>query len=968
MTMKTLFPKHPLVGLLLLLIINLGLNTKTLIAQGSNPDLGPVIVGTPQIGEEYWVEIRIGTSVSVSNLYGLSFKLKASNSNTTYVDESAERGAFLGSSVIQFFRKVDDQTVDIAVTKTSTPGVSGSGLFARAKFRTSSAGTVVFSLVDVSGFNPEGTTINFDVKTANLTFSSTQNNPAPQISSISPTSGVQGQTLGVTISGSGFVQGLTTVSFGAGVTVNSLTVNSSSSAVAQLAISSSATSGVRDVTVSNPAPGGGSASLTGAFTVNSAQNPVLGVSPSSITKTSAGGQETINITNSGSGTMNWTASSNQPWISLSSSSGSGNGSLVLTISANTSTSSRNASITVSASGASNSPQSISVTQSGVSATLPEVSTTGVSNVTASSASVGGNVTNQGSSSVSSRGVCFGTSSNPTTSGNCVSSGSGTGSFSALLSELESNTLYYARAFATNSSGTAYGDNVSFTTGVVERLPVVTSTIPGNVTSSSATLGGNVTDQGSPALIERGVCYSSSSSLPNLNHTCITASSVGLGSFSVSASQLSQNTLYNVRAYATNALGTAYGSVVSFTTLGSGNPRPVLSSIEPSASGVNSTVEVTITGSNFVNGATIQAGTGIQVSNVSMQSSTSLKARFVVSSSANLGSRSVTVTNPSPGGGLSTNSVSFSVTLPAPNPNNTNWPTGTTVPTSPQPTFEWTPVSGATNYTVQISNQSGFPQKLACQDCNESVQNIFTNSYTVTTTSFKVPTALTMGTTYYWRLRANSSSTTGVWSNAYSFVVVAPPNPPALVSPNQGATGLTGSVLLTWTPTSNTKKYELQVSSDVTFNSLFLSTDTLSISTFRMPAFTAGSPVDYFWRVRSIGDGGNSSWTDVRFFRRAALTSDGPESAILPSKFDLLPNYPNPFNPSTLLQYELPFNGRIEMRLYSINGHLIRTLVNEYKNAGTHEYLLDASSLTSGVYVVTLISESERRSIRITLLK
>jgi hypothetical protein len=968
--MKTISIKAHLTGLIINLVVLLSISTLSALAQGSSPDLNPVVVGTPQIGEEYWVEVRIGTSVSITDLYGLSFKLRANSTSTLYVDDSAERGAFLGSSVIQFFRKVDDQTVDIAVTKTSPPGNSGSGLFARAKFRTTAAGSVTFSLVDVSGFNSQGTELTFDAKTASVTFGSTQNNPTPQLSSINPNSGALGQSVSVSLTGNGFVQGVTSVSFGSGITVGSLSVSSATSAVAQIQISSSTSAGTRDVSITNPAPGGGTATLAGAFTVNSPPpSPVLNVSPSAISKTSAGGTESISISNTGGGTLSWTASSNQSWATLNSSSGSGNASIVLSIAENTSSSSRSATLTVSATGASNSPQTISVTQTGVSSSNPpDVSTSSVTNVGLTSATVTGAVNNQGSSSVTNRGVCYGTSPSPTISGSCVSSGSGTGSFSASITGLNTGTLYYVRAFATNSAGTGYGSNLSFTTETQGTPPTVSTSSATNVSTTSATLGGNVTDQGSSSVNERGVCYSSSNSEPGLNDSCINASSTGLGSYSITVSNLSQNTSYSARAFATNSTGTAFGATVTFTTQGSGNPIPGLVSIEPNAARLNSTVDVTLIGTNFVNGITIQAGNGIQVSNVSVLSSTSLTARFTISSSATVGARSITVTNPSPGGGASAGNLSFSVTLPPPNPNSTNWPVGTVVPTSSQPTFDWSPVSGATNYTVQVSNQSGFPQKEACIACYESVQNTFTNTYAVIATSFKVPTALATGTTYYWRLRANTSTTQGVWSNSFAFTVVNPPSSPLLVFPDNGATGLTGSVQLVWTPTANTKRYELQVSRDVNFANLIQTTDTLTISTFRMPAFTAGSPVDYFWRVRSVGDGGNSSWTDVRFYRRAALTSDGPESSTLPTQFEMLPNYPNPFNPSTQIQYSLPTNGTVEMRLYSITGHLIRTLLSEYKNAGTHQYLLDASGLTSGVYVVSLYSQGEMRSIRLTLLK
>ncbi|MBO6050716.1 MAG: choice-of-anchor J domain-containing protein [Bacteroidales bacterium] len=95
--------------------------------------------------------------------------------------------------------------------------------------------------------------------------------------------------------------------------------------------------------------------------------------------------------------------------------------------------------------------------------LPVVSTNTVTNITSTSASCGGNVTSDGGSTVTARGVCWSTSQNPTISNNHTSNGSGTGSFNATLTGLSAYTTYYVRAYATNSKGTSYGSQKSFTT-------------------------------------------------------------------------------------------------------------------------------------------------------------------------------------------------------------------------------------------------------------------------------------------------------------------------------------------------------------------------------------------------------------------------------------------------------------------------------------------------------------------------
>ena len=95
--------------------------------------------------------------------------------------------------------------------------------------------------------------------------------------------------------------------------------------------------------------------------------------------------------------------------------------------------------------------------------LPQVTTASVTNITATSATCGGNVSSDGGTTVTARGVCWSTSHNPTTANSHTTNGSGTGSFTSNLTGLTSNTLYYVRAYATNSVGTAYGNETSFTT-------------------------------------------------------------------------------------------------------------------------------------------------------------------------------------------------------------------------------------------------------------------------------------------------------------------------------------------------------------------------------------------------------------------------------------------------------------------------------------------------------------------------
>ncbi|MDI3527544.1 MAG: starch-binding outer membrane protein SusE/F [Tenuifilum sp.] len=103
---------------------------------------------------------------------------------------------------------------------------------------------------------------------------------------------------------------------------------------------------------------------------------------------------------------------------------------------------------------------------------PTVSTTDISEITSTSAKSGGNVTDNGGADVISRGICWSTSHNPTINDSKTSNGDGNGEFTSEITGLQPNTTYYVRAYATNSAGTAYGEEKEFTTLNITKFWVV----------------------------------------------------------------------------------------------------------------------------------------------------------------------------------------------------------------------------------------------------------------------------------------------------------------------------------------------------------------------------------------------------------------------------------------------------------------------------------------------------------------
>ena len=120
---------------------------------------------------------------------------------------------------------------------------------------------------------------------------------------------------------------------------------------------------------------------------------------------------------------------------------------------------------------------------------PTVTTKSITDITTTSAKSGGNVTSDGGTPVTARGVCWSTSQNPTVSGNHTTNGSGTGSFTNSMTGLAPNTTYYVRAYATNGVGTAYGNEVAFTTNSCSDITFpYTENFDGYTTSTTTATG------------------------------------------------------------------------------------------------------------------------------------------------------------------------------------------------------------------------------------------------------------------------------------------------------------------------------------------------------------------------------------------------------------------------------------------------------------------------------------------------
>ena len=191
-----------------------------------------------------------------------------------------------------------------------------------------------------------------------------------------------------------------------------------------------------------------------------------------------------------------------------------------------------------------------------------ISTGAVTELAATSAKVSGNITSSGGGTVTNRGICWSTTQNPTVSNSKTTEGTGAGQYTSTLSGLLASTTYFARAYGENNRGIVYGSQVAFTT---LGPPTLTTTAVSNITATSATSGGTIINNGGSPITAKGIVWSTSPN-PTIALTTKTDDGTGVGNFTSAIFNLTNNTKYYIRAYATNIVGTSYGEDQSFTTI------------------------------------------------------------------------------------------------------------------------------------------------------------------------------------------------------------------------------------------------------------------------------------------------------------------------------------------------------------------------------------------------------------------
>ncbi|MDQ7815961.1 MAG: fibronectin type III domain-containing protein [Melioribacteraceae bacterium] len=326
-------------------------------------------------------------------------------------------------------------------------------------------------------------------------------------------------------------------------------------------------------------------------------------------------------------------------------------------------------------------------------------------------------------------------------------------------------------------------------------------------------------------------------------------------------------------------------------------------------------------------------------------------------------------------------VSFVIPAPLatsvamPNPLQPNSVSVTTL----NPTFTWYAVTPpALTYKLRISPYYSTDANgmLNHPTAVQTTTWLNTTSAAFNSMTFTAPgLSLLPGVTYYWQVIAkNGSNVESSWSYIVSFITAAGASAivPELVSPIQGQPINATSAVLTWSLPAQPEtqlKYDLEYSKSADFSDAVKK--TLNEKVIQVDGLDPNST--YYWRVSSKNTAGSQSmFSNVQSFRTDGATSVGDNEAI-PNDFALMQNYPNPFNPTTKITFSLPSDNFVTVKVYDMLGREVKTLVNDYRNAGNHTMNWNGDDnsgqkVASGTYIYRITAGSFVATKKMVLLK
>ncbi len=195
-------------------------------------------------------------------------------------------------------------------------------------------------------------------------------------------------------------------------------------------------------------------------------------------------------------------------------------------------------------------------------------------------------------------------------------------------------------------------------------------------------------------------------------------------------------------------------------------------------------------------------------------------------------------------------------------------------------------------------------------------------------------------------------------------VEVPPKAPSLTSPASRQFVFDNQVELKWNEVDGAYQYRVQLAMDADF-AMVVEDSTVNVANTRFSVYGYG--IQWYWRVSAKNDQGWGPWSLRRSFTTVIESTTMHETDV-PHEWYLGQNFPNPFNPSTQIQFGIGAVEPVRLEIYSLTGQLVKSVDFGTLNAGSHSISVDLGRLASGLYLYQISTPSFRQSKKMTLIK
>ncbi len=279
-------------------------------------------------------------------------------------------------------------------------------------------------------------------------------------------------------------------------------------------------------------------------------------------------------------------------------------------------------------------------------------------------------------------------------------------------------------------------------------------------------------------------------------------------------------------------------------------------------------------------------------------------------------------------------------------------------------FEWGKTNGTQYYSLKIATDSAFTNIVYLDSLieNNTVEVNLLQGYQ----------------NYYWSVSTRNELIPEIFSSIYKFKTMM--SKPMLVYPEHEAVNIPLNVNLKWNNVNGAEKYHLQVAKSIFFGASQTFVNDSNIVSNEYPLNGLQNNKFYYWKVRAVNSESASKYSTINKFKTTDITGITDNNLEIPTTFELLANYPNPFNPSTNIKFGIPEASVVSITIYDQLGNLITKLNGNYSNGGYYNITWNGLNnngniVSSGIYYYRIeaksISENKNifiKSSKMVLLK